>query len=76
VTFGDGLRCCGGSVVRLALLNPPPGPEPVTVTTTLSTASGVAPGDTRCYQYWYRDPGGPCSTSFNLSSAATVLWSL
>jgi hypothetical protein len=75
LSFGDGLRCCGGSVLRLALDNPPPGPEPVSTATTLNTASGIAPGESRCYQYWYRDPSGPCSTRFNLSSAVRVDWS-
>jgi hypothetical protein len=72
-TFGDGIRCCGGNVVRVELINPPVGPEPVSVTTTV-TFTPAPPGTKRCYQYWYRDPGGPCGANFNLSNAVTVTW--
>lgn len=73
-TFGDGIRCCGQNVVRLEVVVPPQ-PEPstatLTVTVTLQGPSGtVNPGDKKCYQYWYRDPGGsPCGSNFNLSNA-------
>ena len=32
----------------------------------------VAPGEDWNFQFWYRDPGGPGGTSFNLSDAMTV----
>jgi hypothetical protein len=79
VTFGDGIRCCGQNVVRLEVVLPPP-PEPATATLSVTiTEAGppgtVNPGDTKCYQYWYRDPAGsPCGTGFNLSNAYSVLW--
>lgn len=79
-TFGDGVRCCGQSVVRLQVVVPPQ-PQPSTatlsVTVTNQGPSGtVNPGDKKCYQYWYRDPGAsPCGSNFNLSNAYTVTWS-
>jgi hypothetical protein len=65
--------------VRLEVINPPAGPEPVIVISTVAIASHapggtVNPGDTKCYQYWYRDPGGPCGSNFNLSNAMTITW--
>ncbi len=78
VTFGDGLRCAGGSVKRLALLIPDlegsasyPGPSDL----ELSVRGGVLSGDTSFYQLWYRDTiGGPCGQGFNLSNAYEVSW--
>ncbi len=73
-TFGDGLRCVGGQVVRLELAfsdffgN-------VTSSSDLALAGSVQPGDTRYYQWWYRDPAiGPCGTGFNLSQAFEIVW--
>ena len=72
--FGDGVRCVGGNIQRFG----------VVVTDgsgAASTAYGTIPanaamsGDTRQYQWWYRDPnGGPCSSGFNVSNAAEVTW--
>lgn len=81
VGFGDGIRCCGGNVVRLELANPHGGPGPKTVSTMkpiLGTAppGSTTPGDTRCYQWWYRNPGtSSCGANFNLSNALLVTWS-
>ncbi len=74
VIFGDGLRCCGGNVVRLQVVVPDAGGAAST-SVDVPADGGVAAGDTRCYQYWYRDPsGGPCGAGFNLSNAAQVDW--
>ncbi len=40
--------------------------------TTLSAQGGAAAGETQHYQAWYRDPGGPCGASFNLTTALRV----
>jgi hypothetical protein len=87
-TFGDGIRCCGQNVVRVTLETPPM-PQPATTDTNITAGtqafpttagtptitSGINPGDKRCYQYWYRDPGGsPCGANFNFSNAVTVTW--
>jgi hypothetical protein len=72
--FRDGLRCAGGLVIRL---------ETVTADADGSSQSsidiaqkgGVAAGDTRHYQLWYRDPtGSPCGTGSNLSNGLTLVW--
>jgi hypothetical protein len=76
--FGDGLRCAGGSVVRLksrnAALNfaayPAGGDAPVSVQGALPLAGG-----TRHYQVWYRNAAAFCtSATFNLSNGWSVTW--
>ena len=77
--FGDGLRCAGGSVVRLgtktnvagASQYPEPGDPPVSV-------RGLIPGPTtRDYQIWYRNAAAFCTPStFNLSNGLRVTWSI
>lgn len=82
--FGDGLRCAGGSVVRLGVGVPngsgciasdgscgnlPNGPIDI------AAEGGVVPGDVRRYQFWYRNPsGGPCGAGFNLGNGYEVGW--
>ena len=69
VGFGDGLRCAGGSVVRLGV--------------RILDSSGAAsflnlptpPPGTSYYQGWYRDPtGSPCGSKFNLTNGLRVTW--
>ncbi len=72
--FGDGLRCVGGSVVRL---QPVAADAQGAAASSLSIMSkgGIVPGQTRRYQWWYRDPlGSPCGGGFNLSNGIEVLW--
>lgn len=74
VPFGDGLRCTGGNVRRLEVRFAD-GAGAAQTTVDLASAGGVSPGDTRRYQFWYRDPvGTPCGVGFNLSNAAEVVW--
>jgi hypothetical protein len=70
--FGDGLRCAGGSVVRLGVKIPNAqgdaswGPG-------LGATGGWGAGDTRRFQSWYRNPtGSPCGFNFNLSNGFEV----
>ena len=36
---------------------------------------GVAPGDTKHYRDWYRDPqNSPCGTGFNLTVGYELTW--
>jgi len=73
--LGDGFVCVGGGLNRLPVVqadffgqafwsidfNNPPSP-----------IGQIFPFDTWNFQFWYRDPGGPGGTSFNLSDAMTV----
>jgi hypothetical protein len=75
-TFGDGLRCAGGTVRRLEITFANTG-NGFTASTTISIATdgAVNIGDTKRYQYWYRDTGSsPCSTLFNLSNGYEITW--
>lgn len=74
--FGDGLRCAGGSVVRLAIKfnghgsseYPEPGDQPVSV-------KGMVTPGFRYYEVWYRDavPFGTTAT-FNTTRTVCIPW--
>jgi hypothetical protein len=75
--FGDGLRCAGGSVLRLGAHTavngttqyPGPGDPPVHVRGQIA-----APG-VRTYQVWYRDVASFCTVQpFNLSNGYEITW--
>ena len=75
--FGDGLRCAGGSIVRLAAVQasggvanyPGVGQVPVNI------KGGVPGGVTRTYQVWYRNAAPFCTPStFNLTNGLFVSW--
>ena len=73
VTFGDGLRCVGGSVKRLGI-----GFGGATGVAAwapdLSVGTPWGPGSTVRLQAWYRDPtSGPCAQEFNLTNGLEVL---
>ena len=76
--FGDGLRCAGGSVRRIEVTFANTGNDLTTSTSvSIATQGDVSVGQTRHYQYWYRDSlGSPCSSGFNLSNAYEVTWTL
>jgi hypothetical protein len=79
--FGDGLRCAGGSVVRLgtklnaagASAYPVGGDPPISV-------RGMIPGAgaTRFYQAWYRNSALFCTpnATFNLTNGWRVTWTV
>jgi plastocyanin len=74
VTFGDGLRCAGGGVVRLQVRIADSGGN-ASSTVTVSTKGGVSAGQTKRYQWWYRDPSfSPCLNGFNLSNGVELSW--
>jgi hypothetical protein len=75
--FGDGLRCAGGSIVRLkSKLNaggsstyPSGSDQPISV------RGADHAGDVRTYQCWYRNAAAFCTPStFNLSNGIQVVW--
>ena len=73
-SFGDGIRCAGGGVIRLQVAAANAGGES---TTTLSIAvkGGAVSGSVFRYQLWYRDPNtSPCGTNFNLTNGLEVAW--
>lgn len=86
LTFGDGIRCVSGTVVRLAVDNatggaasyPRSGDPPITVR---SAARGdpLAPGAVRNYQVWYRDGdpafcASPAGGDFNVTNGVRITW--
>jgi hypothetical protein len=73
IIFGDGLRCAGGNVVRLEIRTPSANGEAVT-TISIATRGGVAAGDVRQYQVWYRDNGMSCGSTFNTTNGYSLLW--
>ena len=74
--FGDGLRCAGGNVVRLEVRFANTGNGFTTQTTvSVATKGGVSAGQTKRYQYWYRDSGSsPCGSLFNLTHGYELVW--
>jgi uncharacterized membrane protein len=72
--FGDGLRCAGGSVVRLQVRTANAGGSSST-SNDIATKGGVSSGDVRRYQLWYRDPmSSPCGSGFNLTNGVEITW--
>lgn len=79
--FGDGLRCAGGAIIRLATHNAtgtggaavssyPQGAEPSVSVRGLVTTPG-----TRDYQAWYRNAAAFCTAAvFNLSNGYEIVW--
>jgi hypothetical protein len=74
VPFGDGLRCAGGTPVRLRLaIADAHGVASFARVVTL--ARGLAlPGSTWHLQAWHRDAAGPCGASYGQSSALQALF--
>lgn len=75
--FGDGLRCVGGSVVRLGTKTSVGGAShyPVLGDPKISVVGADAAGDVRHYQCWYRNAASFCTASaFNLTNGVSVMW--
>jgi Tol biopolymer transport system component len=75
--LGDGLRCAGGSVLRLGIRTnvangsalPSSGSPPLSIAGNITTPATVH------YQVWYRNAAAFCSAStFNLTNGLTVAW--
>jgi hypothetical protein len=76
--FGDGLRCAGGSIIRLGTkMNaanqssyPVAGDPPISVRGAIPGA-----GTVRTYQVWYRNAAAFCQPeTFNLANGVEVTW--
>jgi hypothetical protein len=77
VPFGDGLRCAGGSILRLGTkLNVGGASQyPDAGDASVSLAGQVTTPGLRCYQIWYRNSAAFCSAAvFNLTNAWQVTW--
>ena len=76
--FGDGLRCVGGTTVRLAIkTNSGAGSSsfPVGADPLVSVKGGVAAGDVRYYSIWYRDSASFCTANtYNLTNGWALSW--
>jgi hypothetical protein len=75
--FGDGLRCAGGTVVRLATkLNVGGASQyPAAGDPSVHVKGNVAAPGTRAYQVWYRNAANFCTAAtFNLSNGVLVTW--
>ena len=78
VTFGDGLRCAGGTIVRLGTkTNFSGGSVYPSGDPAISVKGHVTlPGSTRTYQAWYRNAVSFCTQAvYNLTNGFVVTWS-
>ncbi len=75
--FGDGLRCAGGTVIRLGSHTASGGvmTYPSGIDQPVHIKGAVSSGDTRYYQLWYRNAGVFCTAStFNLTNGIQIFW--
>jgi hypothetical protein len=75
--FGDGLRCAGGSIVRLKSKLNAGGSSayPTGSDQPISLRGGDSAGDVRTYQCWYRNAAAFCTSStFNLTNGIQTVW--
>jgi hypothetical protein len=75
--FGDGLRCAGGSVIRLGTKTNVGGASqyPVGGDLPVSVRGNVTTPGSRTYQVWYRNAAAFCTPStFNLSNGLLINW--
>ncbi|MFT5152416.1 MAG: hypothetical protein ACI841_002414 [Planctomycetota bacterium] len=71
IPFGDGTRCVGGSTLRLG---PPQAADGMGQFSRVVSCAGegFVGGQVVNVQYWYRDPGGPGGTGYNLSNGLEI----
>jgi hypothetical protein len=75
--FGDGLRCAGGSIVRLGTKTNQNGDSeyPDNGDPLLSVRGQVTSPGLRVYQTWYRNAAPFCTAAtFNLTNALSITW--
>jgi hypothetical protein len=77
-TFGDGLLCVGGTVLRLGSATNLPGglsSYGFGVGPAISVRGGVTAPGTRTYQVWYRNPAAFCTAATsNVTNGVRVVW--
>jgi hypothetical protein len=86
LVFGDGVRCAGGHLLRLATRNAvagasrfPAAGDPSITARSAALGFPIAPGDVRTYQTYYRDPNptfcpAPAGSTFNATNAVQISW--
>jgi hypothetical protein len=82
VSFGDGVRCTGGILLRLYVksavggsITAPTALDPTVSARSAMIGSPILPAQTRLYQVYYRDPlTFGCEATFNATSGRRVLW--
>ncbi len=75
--FGDGLRCAGGSLIRLGTKMNILGASqfPALSDAHVSIRGAISTPGTRTYQVWYRNAAAFCTVStFNLSNGVELTW--
>jgi len=75
--FGDGLRCAGGSVIRLGTKNNVGGVSqyPAVGDSSVSVRGGISAPGVFTYQVWYRNAAAFCTVStFNLTNGLQITW--
>jgi hypothetical protein len=75
--FGDGLRCAGGTVIRLADKTNAGGASayPQSGDAPISVQGMISAGNVRDYQAWYRNIAPFCTTdTFNLTNGVELTW--
>jgi Tol biopolymer transport system component len=86
LVFGDGLRCTGGTLLRLyvhdasggAVSAPQPGDASISARSA-ALGNVIGAGTTRYYQTYYRDPllgfcASPPGNTWNVSSGLSIAW--
>ena len=72
VPFGDGFRCVGPGVVRLAATAASQGVAVYTVNLAQGSGTAITPGSTWNFQAFYRDNALPGGSGFNLTDAVSI----
>jgi hypothetical protein len=84
--FGDGVRCVGGSLIRIGVkvalrgtATYPEAGDPCIRTLAARRADAIPPGAIRYYQVYYRDPDtafcpNPPGDTWNVSNGIRVTW--
>ena len=74
LSFKDGILCTGNPTERVEVIPGAPNGAGSSVTSIVSNGN-VLPGQTRYYQFWYRDPQiSPCGSGSNLSNGMVTTW--
>jgi hypothetical protein len=76
VQLGNGIRCIGSPLVRVAKVASSGGQDSIPPPTgpTLSQQLNATVGEVMFFQYLYRDLNGTCGYSTNASNAVLVIW--